>query len=222
MQVNAELFILVFRGGYVLESEKLLLYNEIDKHLLEDKKPSEYFNKLLNEELFHEYPFSLISRLEKTQQSPKHHPEGNVWNHTMLVLDNAAQVKTKSREPRVFMWSALLHDTGKATTKLRKGRITSYDHDIEGEKLTQSFFEYFKENEDFITKVSRMVRWHMQILFVINKLPFARIDEMKKQVEIEEIALLGFCDRMGRGNKQDVEKEIKNMETFINYCKSHD
>jgi len=207
-----------------LDNEKNLLFKEIENHLLilKDDKPSEYFNKLLDSELFHEYPFSLISRLDKTEQSPEHHPEGNVWIHTMLVLDNAAQVKSKSKDPRVFMWSALLHDIGKATTtKLRKGKITAYDHDIEGEKLARTFLEFFNEDKDFINKVCGLVRWHMQILFVIRKLPFAKISEMKKQADIEEVALLGLCDRLGRGKKQDVEEEIENMNYFIEYCKNH-
>ncbi|NMA66605.1 MAG: HD domain-containing protein [Clostridiaceae bacterium] len=196
------------------------LFDEIDKHLLNDDKPSDYFKKLIENDLFkNEYPFTLISRLEKTEQSPKHHPEGNVWNHTLLVLDNAAQVRVKSKDPRAFMWAALLHDLGKATTtKYRKGRLTSYNHDIEGEKLAVSFLEYFNEEKNFITKVSKMVRWHMQILIVTKNLPFSNIEEMKKQVDIEEIALLGLCDRLGRGMEQDVENEIMIMENFINVC----
>lgn len=196
------------------------LFNEIDRHLLHDEKPSQYFKTLLNEDWFkNEYPFTMLSRLTSIEQSPKHHPEGNVWNHTMLVVDNAAQVKKMSKDPRVFMWAALLHDIGKATTtKLRKGRVTSYDHDKEGEKLAVSFLECFGEDKDFIYKVSKMVRWHMQVLFVTNNLPFKDIESMKSQVDVKEIGLLGFCDRMGRKMEQDALKEIENMERFIEYC----
>ncbi|NLM75472.1 MAG: HD domain-containing protein [Clostridiaceae bacterium] len=206
-----------------IQSRKQALFYEIDKHLLYDDKPSGFFKKLMENDLFkNEYPFTLISRLEKTEQSPTHHPEGSVWNHTLLVLDNAARVKTFSRESRVFMWSALLHDLGKATTtKLRKGRITSYNHDIEGEKLAVSLLEYFNEDKIFTEKVARMVRWHMQILFVTKNLPFSNIEKMKEEVDIEEIALLGLCDRLGRGMEQDVENEIKVMENFINVCRNN-
>lgn len=204
----------------MMQNDKQQLFNEIEEHLLKDSKPSEYFNALLKTDLFrNEFPFTFVARLSKVDQSPKHHPEGNVWNHTMLVVDNAAQVRSKSSDMRVFMWSALLHDIGKATTtRLRKGRITSYDHDKEGERLVHEFLECFTEDKAFIDKVARMARWHMQILFVTNRLPFADINNMKKQVDINEIALLGFCDRMGRGNDQDVQEELETMENFIRVC----
>ena len=204
-----------------MQNEGLGLFDEMNRHLLQDAKPSEYFEQLVKTETFKgDYPFIFLSRLQKIDQSPKHHPEGNVWNHTMLVLDNAAKVKGRSEDERVFMWSALLHDLGKATTtKLRNGRITSYDHDKEGEKLVVSFLEHFTKDQDFIKKVSRMVRWHMQILFVTNKLPFADIEAMRSQVSIEEVGLLGLCDRMGRKMEQDVQKEIETMENFIRICR---
>lgn len=216
-----------------MNDDKQRLFHDMDEHLQKDHRPSGYFNSLLETAgcacapqastpngLFQkEYPFNLLSRLQKIDQSPKHHPEGSVWNHTMLVLDNAAQVKNQSRDARVFMWSALLHDIGKATTtKLRKGRITSYDHDKEGESLARSFLECFTGDQEFITKVSRMVRWHMQILFVTNKLPFSDIKAMKSQVDVKEIGLLGLCDRLGRKMEQDVQKEIETMENFIKVC----
>jgi tRNA nucleotidyltransferase (CCA-adding enzyme) len=203
-----------------LHSEHQNLFKEIDEHLLKDKKPSKFLNRLAENPLFQkEYPFILLSRLKNIEQSPKHRPEGSVWNHTMLVLDNAAQVKHQSSDARVFMWSALLHDVGKAvTTRLRHGRITSYDHDKEGEKLAVSFLEYFTDNREFIQKVSRMVRWHMQILFVTNKLPFANVKKMKNQVDVKDIGLLGLCDRLGRDMELDIQKEIRIMENFIQFC----
>jgi putative nucleotidyltransferase with HDIG domain len=203
-----------------MRNDGLNLFNEIDNHLLEDSRPSEYLRSLEKKEIFmNEYPFTMLSRLQKVDQSPKHHPEGNVWNHTMLVLDNAAQVKAQSSDRRVFMWASLLHDIGKAvTTRIRNGRITSYDHDIEGEKLARAFLGCFSEEKEFINKVCSLVRWHMQILFVTNKLPFADIDKMKSQADIKEVGLLGLCDRLGRKKEQDVQKEIETMENFIEVC----
>lgn len=177
------------------------IFPEIDDHLMNDLKPSAYINELSNTELFIEYPFTLLSDLKKVPQSPKHHPEGSVWNHTMLVLDNAGERKQLSQDPKVLMWSALLHDLGKASaTKMTKGRITSYDHDKLGEGLAVKFLKEFTKDEEFINKVSKMVRWHMQILFVTKSLPFADIPRMASEISIDEVALLGLCDRLGRGN----------------------
>ena len=199
-----------------------IYYEEFEHHLLNDVKPSEYFNKVRNKELLDQvYPFTLLLTLVNVEQSSVHHSEGNVWIHTLLVLDNAANHRHLSKEPRVFMWSALLHDLGKATaTRIRKGRITSYDHDIEGEKLALNFLEKFTEDSAFIKKVCKMVRWHMQTLFVVKELPFANIKLMLSEVSLEEIALLSLCDRIGRGDmtKKKIEKEKENIKIFIKKC----
>lgn len=188
------------------------LYNEINSHLLEDNKPSVYLNDLLGKKKLSEFPFSMLSSLEKTPQSQVHHPEGNVWNHTMLVVDMAAKVRKKSKNQRALMLAALLHDIGKAnTTRIKKGKITSYDHDVWGEKLAKEFLEYFKEDKVFIKEVTSLVRYHMQVLFIINGWRFADIASVKENANADELALLGFCDRMGRGNSnlEDEEKAIK-------------
>jgi putative nucleotidyltransferase with HDIG domain len=196
------------------------IFAEMYMHLLEDEQPSLYFNEFSKTPLFEQYPLNLLNELKQTKQSPKHHPEGSVWNHTMLVLDEAAKVKNKSHNPKVFMWAALLHDIGKPnTTKNHKGKITSYDHDKIGSELTRKFLIEFTDDETFIDKVAELVRWHMQILFVVNKLPFADVKTMKEQTDINEIALLGLCDRLGRlGANRSQEKS--NIKMFIEKCTS--
>ena len=198
------------------------VFEEFEKHLMEDEKPSIYFNKMLdNADVFTKYPFTLLSALVETQQSPQHHPEGDVWKHTMLVVDNAAKVKDLSESPRAFMWGALLHDLGKApTTKIRKGKITSYDHDKVGAELCREFLEVFSEDSEFINRVIALVRWHMQTLFVIKSQSFADVKGMAKEVSIKEIALLSECDRLGRGemNQSKIKEEKENIKTFIRKC----
>ena len=187
-------------------------FAQIQKHLLDDKQPSIYFNEVSETLLFEQYPLILLNKLKHTMQSPKHHPEGNVWNHTMLVVDEAAKVKNESNDRKVFMWSALLHDIGKPdTTRNRKGKITSYDHDKVGAELARKFLVEFTDDEVFIEKVVELIRWHMQILFVVNDLPFADIKTMKVKTDIKEVALLGLCDRLGRleVNRRLEESNIK-------------
>lgn len=195
---------------------------EFDSHLLNDKKPSNYFNELSKTGIFEvKYPYTLLGDLMKVPQSPKHHPEGSVWKHTMLVLDNAGERKHLSQNPKVLMWSALLHDLGKApATRITKGKITSYDHDKLGERLSVEFLKEFNNDDEFINRVSKMVRWHMQILFVTKGLPFADIRRMVSEVSVEEVALLGLCDRLGRGNMTLDKKlvEEKGIITFLEKC----
>lgn len=201
------------------------MFDEFEMHLMEDEKPSIYFNKIMNNEsIFNEFPYSLLSCLVEIPQSPEHHPEGNVWIHTMLVVDNAAKVKGLSENPRAFMWGALLHDLGKApTTKIRKGKITSYDHDTVGAELCRKFLETFTEEEEFIKRVTSLVRWHMQTLFVMKNLPFGDVKSMSQEISIKEIALLSECDRLGRGKISEgkIKEEEENIKAFIRKCEKY-
>jgi tRNA nucleotidyltransferase (CCA-adding enzyme) len=201
------------------------VFEEFERHLMEDDKPSIYFEKIINnKDIFDEYPFTLLSRLVDTPQSPQHHPEGSVWKHTLLVVDNAAKAKELSENPRAFMWGALLHDLGKApTTKIRKGKITSYDHDKVGAELCSDFLHVFTEDAEFIKQVTALVRWHMQTLFVIKNLPFGDVKSMASEISIKEIALLSQADRLGRGemNESKIKEEKENIKTFISKCEAY-
>lgn len=198
---------------------KLLLLYEINNHILLDEQPSIFLNSIVNTNIFKKYPFYMLYKLKETEQSPIYHPEGNAWNHTMLVVDEAAKLRNKSRDERVFMWAALLHDIGKAeTTKNKKGKITAYNHETVGADLCVKFLQEFTTDDTFIQKVKGLVRWHMQILHVVKDMPFADIKSMKEETDIREVALLGFCDRMGRTNV-DTIKEKNNIIMFLEKCK---
>ena len=201
-------------------TDKMKLFEEIQAHLLTDDAPADYFNRISKKEIFSEYPFFMLNRLKEVPQSPKHHPEGNVWNHTMLVVDEAARKKTESRNPVAFMWAALLHDIGKAeTTNNEKGRITAYNHEKVGALQAADFLKDFMENKMLIHQVTALIRWHMQILFVVKSMKFADIKTMMKETDMEEIALLGYCDRMGRLNANRKE-ENENLRIFMEKCRA--
>ncbi len=198
------------------------IFNEVSEILLKSMKPSEDIKRLIKEGKFDEKPFKDIKSLELIDQNPKFHPEGSVLNHILLVVDMASEVKELSKDQKVFMWSALLHDIGKlTTTKIRKGRITSYNHDVEGEKIGLNFLKSLTDDQEFNEKVSKLIRWHMQPLFFDKNLPFFEPQNMLNDVEYKEVALLSFCDRLGRGklNEQAIKKEKQNIEKFEEYCK---
>jgi len=193
--------------------KKQQYFDEITWHLLNDEKPSLYLNSLSEMDVFMEHPFYMLALLKKTEQSAKYHPEGNVWNHTMMVVDEAAKVRDKSQNAVAFMWGALLHDIGKpSTTKMRKGRITSYDHDKEGEKLSAEFLKELTGEKEFIAKVSALVRYHMHMLYILKDLPFAdKAGLISGKVSMDELALLCRCDRLGRtgADERQVEEEYQ-------------
>lgn len=193
------------------------IFLSIEKHLLNDDKPSIYLNELLKEDALDKYPLSMIKDLQSVGQNPKFHSEGNVFIHTMMVIDEGAKIREKSNDKRAFMWALLLHDIGKKpTTKVRKGKLTSYDHDIVGADMTVEFLTYFNENEDFIAKVRALVRWHMQSLFVTNNWKFQNVGNMLEEVNINEIALVALSDRLGRGNLDynEIEKTRTEVSEF--------
>ncbi len=190
--------------------------------MLRDSGPSAYLSGVQEDAAFREYPFSMLLRLKETEQSAKYHPEGNVWNHTMLVIDAAARVRNESSDTGVFMWAALLHDIGKpGTTKKRRGKITAYGHDTLGADLSRQFLNEFGCEGGFIDSVVSLVRWHMQILYVNKSLPFADIPAMKREANIADVALLCLCDRLGRAgaNRKEEEKAARIfLETVEKSC----
>ncbi len=196
-----------------------LIFETINKILLNSSTPSEDIIELSKFDYFNTPPFNMLLQLKLTEQSPIYHKEGNVFNHTMLSLEEAYKVKLESKNVEVFMWAVLLHDIGKIkTTKKRNGKITSYNHDKVGYTLTKKFFSYSNFNKSFIEDVALLVRWHMQVFFVVNGLPFAEIEKMVKDVDIKELSLVALCDRIGRKdiNKDTVREDIKKFKKLLN------
>ena len=196
---------------------------EIEKHLLNDEKPSIYLNEQVENGDFEEYPLSMIKDLLTVEQNPIYHPEGNVFIHAMMVVDEGATVRERSKDKKAFMWALLLHDLGKKpTTKLRKGKLTSYNHDTVGAKMAREFLEYFNQDEVFINKVISLVRWHMQILFVTKNSRFQNIKQMLEDVDVDEMILVSRCDRLGRGNLNKLKREetLKEVENFKKILKN--
>ncbi len=196
------------------------LFRQIEDHLLQDERPSEYLEQISREPWFFDYPFLMLAKMKETPQSKRFHPEGSVWNHTMMVVDEAAKRKKESKDARTFLWAALLHDIGKpGVTKNRKGKITAYDHDSEGEQLAVDFLSCFSGDIPWIRRVAKLVRYHMHILYVTEKLPFGDVSGMKRDTDINEVALLGLCDRIGRGGSI-IDDETKAVSNFKKLMKS--
>ncbi|MDU7966435.1 MAG: HDIG domain-containing protein [Paeniclostridium sordellii] len=205
--------------------ENNLIFNEISKHLVSDKKPSEYIKRLLSKEKLNTDLENKLFNLSLIEQNKKYHPEGNVLNHVFMVLDEAAQIKDFSSDKLAFMWAALLHDIGKlTTTRVRKGRITSYNHDIKGEKISKQIMDKLTDNENLKYKISKLVKFHMQPLFFDKNLPFLDCENMIKEINYNDVLLLSKADRAGRGNitTEIRQKELENIKKFEAYLKTRE
>lgn len=101
------------------------------------------------------------------EQEEEWHPEGDVWTHTRLVLDAAANIATrygwagKTRE--IFMFAALCHDLGKPPTTFRheNGRIRSTGHAEAGIKPSSSFLQSIAVPLQLIQHILSLVREHL-------------------------------------------------------------
>ena len=90
---------------------------ELEKALLKSDKPSVFFEEMRKMCQLSVW-FPELEALIGIGQNPRFHPEGDVWTHTMQVLDEAAALRGEAKEPLWFMLSALCHDLGKAVTSI--------------------------------------------------------------------------------------------------------
>ena len=196
---------------------------KLEKVLLTWEKPSMYFEKLKENKSL-KYDFPEINDLVGVIQSPIHHPEGDVFNHTMMVLDEAAKLKDKAKNPLGFMYSALCHDFGKVLTTTTKedGKIISYNHERAGLKLVRKFLNRTtkKEEDKLRDYVLNMTEFHMQPNQLANqnsKLKSTR-KLFNKSICPQDLVLLAKADALGRSVNQDYsfkEDYLKNaLEDF--------
>ena len=149
-----------------LPSERI--WGEIEKLLLRARRPSIGFNYLRKfgvlDKLFPE-----IAALVDVPQDPDWHPEGEVFTHTMLVLDRARELIDDLPHAKqvTVMLAALAHDFGKpATTEFIEGRWRSRGHEEAGVAPTENFLDRLNVHSlagyDVRSQVIAIVRDHLK------------------------------------------------------------
>lgn len=135
---------------------------ELKKALLKSEKPSVFF-EVLKEINGLEVWFPMLQKLIGLPQNPEYHPEGDVWVHTMQVLDRAATYRDKVSRPYAFMLSALCHDLGKIiVTKETNGKIHAYNHEKEGLPPVKEFLKKITNEKEVLSYVLNMTLYHMK------------------------------------------------------------
>ena len=198
---------------------------ELENVLLTYEKPSVYFKELRESKNLN-LDFPEIYDLIGVIQSPIHHPEGDVFNHTMMVIDEAAKLKNKAKNPLGFMYSALCHDFGKVLTTTTKedGRIISYNHERAGLKLVRKFLNRTTKKEDNNLReyVLNMTEFHMQPNQLANqnsKLKSTR-KLFCKSVCPDDLVLLAKADALGRTINQDYTQKEEYLKNALNDYKA--
>lgn len=96
--------------------------------------------------------------LDKVAQDPRWHPEGDVWTHTLLVIQNLPAHATFA-----LSLAALLHDVGKASTSvvLESGAITAHGHEEVSDQISHEILEALGAEDQLKKEVRFLVRHHM-------------------------------------------------------------
>ena len=135
---------------------------ELKKALLEGVRPSDFFSVLSDMRQLDAW-FPEILMMKDIPQDPVFHPEGNVFVHSMQVLDRAASYRPNVKEPYPFMLLALLHDIGKiVSTEEIDGRIHAYGHEVLGDSLLNEFLNRLVSSNSVKKYVRNMVPLHMK------------------------------------------------------------
>ena len=135
---------------------------ELKKALLKAERPSIFFQVLRQMDQLDLW-FPELKALIGVPQNPRFHAEGDVWNHTMLVLDEAAKLREDTENPLGFMLAALTHDFGKAVcTGEVNGSLHAYNHETLGIPLAEAFLRRITAESRLIHYVLNLVELHMK------------------------------------------------------------
>jgi tRNA nucleotidyltransferase (CCA-adding enzyme) len=141
-------------------------------------------------------------------QEPEWHPEGDVWVHTLQVVDEArARVDDLPRPQRLaVMLGAVCHDFGKpATTAFLDGRIRSIDHEAQGVEPASRFLDrlnvYSFDGYDVRAQVLGMTEQHLKPgMWFKSPAPVGdgAFRRLAQKVDLELLARVAKADCMGR------------------------
>ncbi|MFM7735272.1 MAG: CCA tRNA nucleotidyltransferase [Alphaproteobacteria bacterium] len=100
-----------------------------------------------------------VAEMRRVEQSPDHHPEGDVLTHTMLCLGRIEP----SRHPEHVALSLLLHDVEKRSCAERRpdGRITFHGHCERGAETAAAIVRRLRRSGDVEQRVEWLVRRHL-------------------------------------------------------------
>lgn len=97
-----------------------------------------------------------VARMQGVQQPPEFHPEGDVWVHTLGLLE---RLESPSLE---LALAALLHDVGKPLTQTFEDRIRFSGHDRLGAEIARQILSRLRYPNETIEAVASMTAQHMR------------------------------------------------------------
>ncbi|MBN2017417.1 MAG: CCA tRNA nucleotidyltransferase [Candidatus Cloacimonetes bacterium] len=212
------------------ELPKERIQMEWKKLLLKSMKPSLGLKTMLDLGIIERYHSELFE-LNRTEQDSLWHPEGNAWIHTLLCLNAGAQIihreRMRVREAFVIMLSILCHDFGKPSTTIKADdRISTPEHESEGEVPTREFLNRIGVDNDTKEKVIPLVKNHLAP-FSFYKAEFQKKEKITDgairrlarrlyPATIYELTLVSEADYLGKGTRlRDHDTNFKSGQWLI-------
>lgn len=195
---------------------------EMKKALLKAEKPSVFF-EILREMDQLSFWFYETEQLINVPQNIKYHQEGDVWAHTMMVVDEAAKMRDSVKNPMGFMLSALAHDFGKITsTEIKDGIAHSYMHEEKGLPLVKDFMNRITNEKRLTSYVMNMSKLHMKPNITAGAKSSVKATNRMFDDSVEPLDLIALsqCDGFGkipRNNKEMSENKKFLLERYDVY-----
>jgi tRNA nucleotidyltransferase (CCA-adding enzyme) len=187
------------------------IWSEIEKLLLHAKQPSPGFALALDLRVVDQV-LPELRPLVGCEQEPEWHPEGDVWVHTLMVIDQARELNGDLDRPRLItvMLGAVCHDLGKpATTAFIDGRIRSMDHEQAGIEPTVSLLDRLNVHSidgfDVRSQVVGLVANHLKpgMFRKAANVGDGAFRRLAQKVDLELLARLAKADCLGRTGQFD-------------------
>ncbi len=129
-----------------------------------------------------------IKKMQGVQQPPQYHPEGDVWIHTLMLLEGLPAGCS-----RTLALGALLHDVGKPPTfRIAPDRIRFDQHAEVGTKMAEEICRRFRLSNDDTDQVLSLVANHMRFADVTRMKEstlkrFFRLPKFEEQLELHRL-----------------------------------
>ena len=135
-----------------------------------------------------------VAALQGIEQPETFHPEGDVWEHTLMMLSLLpAEGETDSR----LAWSVIMHDLGKAVTRTVDERgVHFYGHVQRGEEIARQIMERLRFSSADMETIIALIRCHMLFMNVKEMRPsrlkrFLRMPDFALHLQLHRLDCLG-------------------------------
>jgi tRNA nucleotidyltransferase (CCA-adding enzyme) len=182
------------------------VWGEIEKLLLQAMRPSLGFQLAMDLGVVPRVLPEMVP-LVGCIQEPEWHPEGDVWVHTLMVVDRARELNGDLDRARLatVMLGAVCHDLGKpATTAFVDGRIRSLDHEQAGVAPTLALLDRLNVHSidgfDVRAQVVGLVAHHLKpgAFRKAGNVGDGAFRRLAQKVDLELLARLARADCLGR------------------------